>query len=164
MDRKCSCGVRGFLKLLAFIIICQLAGIIGGLATTTSVNTWYQQINKPSFTPPDWIFGPVWITLYALMGIAVYLVWRQRVSNPKAKTAIVLFFSQLALNALWSILFFGFRSPGLAFIEILALWAFVLFTTIYFFRISLAASGLMLPYILWSSFAVALNFEIWRLN
>jgi tryptophan-rich sensory protein len=149
------------LKLIGAIVICQLAGIIGSVFTVSSVGSWYMTINKPSFNPPSWVFGPVWITLYALMGIALYLVWR---SGSRSWLVLGVFGLQLVLNALWSILFFGLQSPGAAFIEIIFLWISIAASIVLFFGISRPAAYLLVPYILWVSFAAVLNFAIWRLN
>ena len=152
------------LKLLASIILCQLAGIIGSLATVPAIPTWYASLKKPSFSPPNWIFGPVWAGLYTLMGISLFMVWQRRAGHPQPKTALFFFFIQLILNALWSVAFFGLRSPLFGLIAIVLLWIAILLTMISFFGISKAAVLLLLPYILWVSFAVLLNFSLWNLN
>lgn len=146
-------------KLIASIIICQLIGIIGSFFTISSVSTWYLTLNKPSFNPPGWIFGSVWTILYLLMGISLYLIW-----NKKSKTAIIFFVIQLFLNLSWSILFFGLKSPLLAFIEIILLWLAILLTIIITYKISKPAAYLLIPYILWVSFAIILNLFIVILN
>jgi benzodiazapine receptor len=155
---------RDALKLIAAIVVSQLAGAIGGIATSRTVNTWYTTLRKPSFNPPSWVFGPVWGTLYTLMGVAAWLVWRKGTANPVVRTALALFIVQLVLNALWSWVFFGFQQPFWGFVVILALWAAIFATMIWFFRVSAAAGVLLIPYILWVSFAGVLNFELWRLN
>lgn len=149
------------LKAAGAIIICQLAGIIGSFFTASSVSSWYTTLNKPSFNPPGWVFGPVWITLYTMMGISLYLVWR---SGNRDWYVFGIFGLQLVLNALWSILFFGMQSPMYAFIEIIILWASIIATIIIFFSVSRTASYLLIPYAVWVSFAALLNFMIWRLN
>ncbi|MBN1544010.1 tryptophan-rich sensory protein [Candidatus Woesearchaeota archaeon] len=149
------------LKVAAAILICQLAGIIGSFFTASSVGAWYAALNKPAFNPPGWVFGPVWITLYTMMGISLYLVWR---SGSRSWFVFGVFGLQLVLNALWSILFFGFHAPGIAFAEITILWLSIMATTVLFFSISRAASYLLVPYLLWVSFAALLNFMLWRLN
>ncbi|MBN2422884.1 tryptophan-rich sensory protein [Candidatus Woesearchaeota archaeon] len=153
-----------YLKLIASIVICQSAGIIGSFFTASSVNTWYLTLNKPSFNPPSWVFGPVWITLYFLMGISLYIIWNNYKNTKKSGLALILFSFQLLLNSLWSILFFGLRNPFLAFIEIVLLWTAILLTILYFYRISKTAAYLLIPYILWVSFAAVLNFSIFYLN
>lgn len=149
--------------LVVSLMICFAAGGIGGLATTQGLDAWYETLDKPTWNPPNWVFGPVWTTLYGLMGTAVWLVWRGGVWN-EVKSAVVLFTVQLVLNGLWSILFFGLQNPGGALIEIVALWLAIVATTILFFRRSMIAGGLMMPYLLWVSFASFLNFTIWNLN
>ena len=152
-------------KLIFSILICQTAGIIGSLFTTSSISSWYSTINKPSFNPPNWIFGPVWITLYIMMGISLYLVWQKSdLSGISVKRALILFGIQLALNSLWSIIFFGLHSPMAAFFEIVVLWVFILLTILEFWKISHLAGWLLVPYLFWVTFASILNFSIWRLN
>ena len=151
-------------RLAASIVICQLAGVIGSFFTSPSIPGWYASLVKPSFNPPNWIFGPVWISLYLLMGISLFLVWDKASKNKFAKIAIGIFAFQLVLNSIWSILFFGMQSPIYAFIEIIILWAAILASIIAFYRVSAPAASLLLPYILWVSFAAVLNFFIWRLN
>jgi len=151
------------LKLVASLILCQIAGFIGSLFTVPAIPTWYQTIDKPSFTPPNWIFSPVWISLYLLMGISLFLVWR-RTDHPRFNRAILFFLIQLILNVLWSAAFFGLRSPFLGLIDILLLWMAILLTIQTFFKISRWAGGLLIPYGLWVSFATVLNFSLWILN
>jgi tryptophan-rich sensory protein len=152
------------LKLVLSLLACQAAGFLGSLATTPSIPDWYKNLAKPAFTPPSWVFGPAWITLYLMMGIALFLVWRKGLAAPGVKAALILFLVQLALNSLWSVLFFGLHQPFWAFTEIVVLWVFILLALIAFWRISLPAGLLLLPYLLWVAFASALNFAIWRLN
>jgi tryptophan-rich sensory protein len=154
-------------KIVRFIIailICQLAGIIGSLFTTPSIPTWYASLEKPSFAPPNWLFGPVWITLFTLMGISFYLVWNKGLKNKMIKKGLFIFGIQLFLNVLWSFLFFGLRSPLYGFIEIIVLWIAIGFTILKFYRISKNAALLLLPYIAWVSVAATLNYYIWILN
>jgi len=150
---------RNLIKLILSILICLSAGFIGSLFTSPAVPTWYAGLNKPAYNPPDWIFGPVWTALYILMGVAFYLFWKK-----KARKAITIFFIQLALNTLWSILFFGLRSPFLALMDILLLWAFILATILTGRKFSKAASYLLVPYLLWVSYAFVLNASIWSIN
>ncbi|MBN2158328.1 MAG: tryptophan-rich sensory protein [Spirochaetes bacterium] len=152
------------IRLIISILIPQAAGGIGSLFTMDSVHTWYQTLSKPSFNPPDWIFGPVWTLLYIMMGIALYLVWKNGLGTSQAKLSVVFFSIQLILNVAWSFLFFYLRMPVYGFIEIIILWIFILFTMLAFFRINLAAGILLAPYLLWVSFAAILNFFLWRLN
>lgn len=127
------------------------------------MSDWYPSLTKPSFTPPDWTFSIVWILLFLLMGVSAWLVWR-RTGFVRGAIPLTCFAAQLALNLAWSILFFGFRVPGWALIEIVALWAAVLMTAITFYRVSRLAGLLLAPYVLWLSFAIALNASIWWLN
>jgi len=152
--------------VLAAIIICELAGIVGSIFTFQSVRTWYVDINKPSFTPPSWIFGPVWTILYALMGISLYLIWKNHTKNKSTQRtyALTFFFIQLILNTIWSIIFFGLQQPFYAFIEIIFLWVSILITIFYAFKVSKGAGYLLLPYLAWVSFASILNFAIFYLN
>jgi len=151
-------------KVIVAILICQAAGLIGSIFTASSVKTWYVELQKPAFTPPGWLFGPVWITLYALMGIALYLAWSKGLLKPENRLALYVFIIQLVLNALWSVLFFGLKSPMWGLIGISVLWIAILLTVIKFFGISPLSGYLLLPYILWVSFAAVLNFFIWRIN
>jgi benzodiazapine receptor len=134
------------------------------MATIEGVRTWYQEIAKPSFTPPDAVFGPVWTTLYATMGVAAFLVWKLGPDRRRVRGALLLFCIQLVLNGLWSLIFFGLRSPGLALVEILSLLVLIAATTREFWGQSRAAGLLMVPYLAWVSFATVLNAAFWRLN
>ena len=151
-------------KVLLAIFICELAGIIGSIATYPNIPGWYAGLVKPSFAPPNWLFGPAWITLYALMGIAAYLVWNKGTKKAEVRTALGVFMVQLVLNTLWSFLFFGMRSPLYGLIGISALWLAIVGTIVLFYRISKTTALLLAPYIAWVSFAMALNFYIWQLN
>jgi tryptophan-rich sensory protein len=151
-------------KLIISIIICEGVGIVAGIATSKSIGDWYQFLNKPSFNPPGWIFGPVWTVLYLMMGIAFFLVWKEGLDIPGVKTAMIFFIIHLLLNGLWSFVFFLWRSPGPAFIVIIALWIMIFICIILFNKISVTASLLLVPYLLWVSFASVLNFNIWKLN
>ncbi len=145
------------------IVICQLAGIIGSLFTTPAVRGWYAGINRPSFSPPNWLFAPVWTTLFVLMGISVAIIWLSE-KNDLRKKALLIFSIQLVLNTLWSIIFFGMENPTLAFVEIIVLWFAILYTIILFRKINRKAACLLIPYILWVSFASVLNLAIAILN
>jgi len=151
-------------KLIIAIIVSELAGIIGSVFTTPSIAGWYSTLVKPSLNPPAWVFGPVWTTLFALMGIAAFLVWKKGLERRDVKIALGIFIVQLVINTLWSIIFFGLHSPGGAFVEIIFLWLAILTTIIAFAKISKPAAWLLVPYILWVSFASYLNFMIWILN
>ena len=153
-----------FLKIVIAILISELAGSIGSLFTFPSITGWYANLIRPELAPPNWIFGPVWTTLFALMGIASYLVWEKGWKHKKVRVALILFITQLVLNTFWSIIFFGMHNPGAAFVEIIFLWVAILATLISFYRISKGAGYLLIPYILWVSFAGYLNYMIWTLN
>lgn len=155
---------RQGIELVTAIIICEAAGLLGSVFTFSVIPTWYASLVKPPLNPPSWIFGPVWTTLYALMAIAAFLVWQKRAQEKKADEALRVFALQLTLNALWSILFFGMQRPGLAFLEIILMWLAIVWTMIMFYRISKPAAYLLVPYILWVSFASYLNFALWFLN
>lgn len=146
-------------KLIFSIFLCELAGIIGGLFTSQAIPTWYADLEKPFFNPPSWIFGPVWIVLYALMGISIYLIWKKTTKGP-----FVLFWIHLFFNATWSIVFFGLKNPGLAFLNILIIWILILVLMIKFWKINKYSTYLLIPYFLWVSFASILNYFIWYLN
>lgn len=149
-------------KLILSIGLCLGAGVLGSFFTVSSIPTWYTTLNKPSFSPPNWVFGPVWTLLYILMGISLYLVWA---SKSKVKqNALNLFFVQLGLNALWSIVFFGLHSPFLALLTIVALWAMIFLTIQAFLKINKISGRLLVPYLVWVSFATYLNYSIWVLN
>ena len=150
--------------VIFFIVTAQLAGVVGGLSVASSVGGWYKTIIKPNFTPPDYVFAPVWTALYLLMGIAAFLVYNQGINKKEVRGALCLYFVQIILNALWSFLFFGLKSPLLGLADIVALWILIILTIIYFYRVSKPAAFIMLPYLAWVSFAFVLNYEIFRLN
>jgi benzodiazapine receptor len=155
---------KDVLTLAICILICQCVGFIGSLFTRPSIPTWYATLDKPPFTPPNWIFSPVWITLFLLMGISLFLIWRRGFAERKVRIALVCFGSQLIFNILWSVLFFGFRSSLAGFIDIAALWVAIALTIFYCLKVSKMAGVLLVPYIVWVSFAAVLNFFILRLN
>jgi tryptophan-rich sensory protein len=154
--------MKPLVKIIIAIFVCVLLGSLSGLFTIDAIQTWYITLNKPSWNPPNWLFGPVWTTLYALMGIAFGLVWSSE--NPDKEKAMTIFYFQFALNVLWSLIFFYFKSPGLAFFEIILMLLFILMTINAFKKIEPRAAYLLFPYILWVSFATFLNFTIWQLN
>ena len=151
-------------KLVAAILICEAAGIIGSVFTVSSIPTWYATLAKPSFTPPNWIFGPVWITLYFLMGVALYLVWLKGLKSKKTRQALLIFAMQLFLNAAWSIVFFGRHSPFGGLVIIILLWVLILMSLLRFWGIDKPAGLLLMPYLVWVSLALVLNFFVWKLN
>lgn len=150
-----------FPKLAWSVFMCLMAGVIGSMFTMESIPTWYAALNKPVFNPPGWIFGPVWTTLYVMMGIAFYLIWQ---SEYEKRPAMAVFIVQLILNALWSVIFFGMKMPLIALICIVLLWLLIVTCIYLFFKISKVAGLLLVPYILWVSFAFVLNLFIWKLN
>jgi len=156
--------INNFFKLVISILIAQGAGIIGSLFTTTSIDGWYAGIIKPALNPPNWIFGPVWTTLFVLMGIAAFLIWKMGLERREVKIALGIFLGQLVLNTFWSIVFFSWQSPGGALVVVILLWLAILTTIIAFYRLSKTAAWLLIPYILWVSFASYLNYSIWFLN
>jgi tryptophan-rich sensory protein len=156
-----------FTRILIVVVTCLAIGYFSGMATQSSIKTWFPTLVKPSFNPPNWIFAPVWSMLYIMMGIAAGLVWnRLEFSNDKelVKKSLLFFAVQLGLNALWSVLFFGLRNPMLALIEIVLLWLMIYETYIKFGKIDKIAGYLFLPYLAWVSFATVLNASIWWLN
>lgn len=172
------------IRLIITIGIASLAGAIGALFTTPAISSgWYATLQKPSWNPPAWVFGPVWTLLYVLMGISAWLVWKkvnsrhraavkfalptvghEKISRREIKRALVIFGIQLVLNTVWSVIFFGLKSPGWSFVEIIFLWLSIVTTMALFAKISKPAMVLLIPYILWVSFAGYLNYSIWNLN
>jgi len=153
---------KQMLGLVVWLAACFVAAGVGG-AASIDAGPFYAQLVRPGWAPPSWVFGPVWSILYALMAIAAWLVWRIG-GFRAASTALALFLVQLVFNALWSWLFFGWQLGALAFVCVLALWALILATLIFFWRIKPLPGALLIPYLLWVSFAAALNFSVWQLN
>ena len=151
-------------KLLICLVTCVGAGFLGSYFTRGSISSWYSLLHKPAFTPPDWLFAPVWFLLYIMMGIAAFLIWRVGFKNTRVHESLVIFFIQLSLNALWSFAFFGLKSPIAGLIVIVPLWTAILLAIINFYRVSKTASFLLIPYILWVSYATALNLSFYILN
>lgn len=155
--------LSGILTLIICLLIPLVTGSLSGLANVGSLNEWYVQLNKPSFNPPGYLFGPVWTVLYLLMGVSLYLVWK----SPDTKLrdyALIAFGIQMVLNFAWSFIFFYFHQPGWALVDIIALWFSILIMTLVFYRISPISSLIQIPYLLWVSFASVLNASIWLLN
>jgi tryptophan-rich sensory protein len=153
---------RDILGLVAFLAICLMVSGLGGAVTATSVGTWYQALEKPVFNPPDWVFAPVWTTLYVLIAIAGWRVWRARAAA--GRRALMVFAVQLALNLAWSFLFFGLQRIDLALVEIVILLFAILANTVVFWRIDRVAGALFVPYLLWVAYATLLTAALWRLN
>lgn len=156
--------VKDFVKLILSILGCELVGVLGTPFTLAAIPAWYVNLNKPSFAPPNWIFGPVWTILYLLMGISFYLILKRGWKKKAVKTAANFFLAQLALNFLWSPIFFGLRSPLLGLIVIVAMWVLIVITMKKFYSLSKLAFYFLVPYILWVSFATVLNAAILVLN
>jgi len=151
-------------KILIAVAVCLFVGFLSGFATQSSVTDWYADLNKPSFNPPNWIFGPVWTVLYVLMGIAAGIVWSKGFHHKWVKTAMYHFLFQLIFNAAWSLVFFGMKSPAYALLIIIILLALIILTMKWFRIVSKTAALLLVPYLLWVSFASILNYSIWQLN
>ena len=156
--------LNSIVKLIISILASFTAGGIGSLFTSKAIPTWYPNLKKPPYTPPNWVFGPVWTTLYILMGISVFLIWQSGLSTDGVLLAFILFWVQLIFNALWSVIFFGIKSKGGGVIIIVVLWLLILAVMITSFRVSAWAGGLLIPYIIWVSIASYLNIGIWWLN
>ncbi len=153
-----------FVQLIAAILICQIAGALGAIFTAKAIPSWYMTLRRPSFNPPNWIFGPVWTILYTLMGIALYRVWKLDPATSGRTMGLTLFFIQLALNALWTPLFFGLHALWLAFAEILFMWAAIALTLFQFNSLDPVTTWLLAPYLAWVSFASILNYTYAKLN
>lgn len=156
-------AVRDFSMLGAFLLLCFAVAAAGGAVTATSVDEWYQALAKPGFTPPDWLFAPVWTALYALMAIAAWRVWREN-GFSKARWALMAFVLQLGLNFGWSLLFFGLNLIGVALVEMVVLLGAIAVTAAFFYRSDRLAGVLLVPYALWVGYALILNAAIWSLN
>jgi len=151
-------------RLILSIIICQMAGVIGSIFTAGSVTSWYPTLVKPSFSPPGFYIGLIWIVLFTLMGVSLFLIWSETPGNPATRIALYFFAVQLIVNVLWSVAFFGMRSPISGLVVIAFLWVLILITIIKFWPINRTAALLLIPYIVWVSIAAYLNFSLWRLN
>lgn len=156
--------MSSIIKLIIAVAIPLVVGGISGYFTVSGVESWYLTLQKPSWNPPNWIFGPVWTTLYVMMGIALFLVWKEDTSSELKAIAVILFAVQLLLNFFWSFIFFKLEQPGWAFVEILVLWLMLLACIFAFGQVNKTAAWLLVPYISWVSFATILNGTIWKLN
>jgi translocator protein len=156
--------LNSIIKLIVSILASFAAGGIGSLFTFKAIPTWYAELKKPRYTPPNWVFGPVWTTLYILMAISIFLIWQKGLAINGALLAFLLFWIQLAINALWSIVFFGMRSKGGGVATIVLLWLLILATIVTSFRVSIWAGILLIPYIMWVTIASYLNIGVWILN
>lgn len=153
-----------FHKLLLSLAMTFIAAAIGGIFTIPSITNWYPTLQKPAFTPPNWVFGPVWTTLYFLMAVSFYLVWAKKSKEKYFKGAAEIYFMQLVLNVLWSVVFFGFRNTLGGLLVIIPLWTSILVTIFKFYKVDKNAAYLLIPYILWVSIASSLNYLVWILN
>lgn len=156
-------GRRDLVALLVAVAVPLAVGALGSLATSAGVDAWYPTLRRPAWTPPSWVFAPVWTLLYVAMGVAAWLVWRRGIQRPLVRAGLAAFAVQLALNLAWPALFFGLRSPGWALLDIIALWAAIAVTMALFLRASLLAGLLLVPYLAWVTYALALNAAIWAM-
>lgn len=152
------------LKFFISVITCLAVGFIGSFFTRGSVDSWYVHLNKPFFNPPSWVFAPVWTALYIMMGVSAFLIWRKGLDKENVRTALSIFLMQLILNLLWSPAFFGMKSPIFGLAVIIPLWLAIAWTMALFFGISRLAASLLVPYIVWVSFASILNAALFYLN
>ena len=156
--------VNNILKLVIAVVVSELAGVVGSFFTISAIPTWYAGLAKPVLNPPAWVFGPAWTTLYALMGIAAFLIWKNGWERKDVRMALGVFGIQLFLNAIWSIIFFGLQSPGWALVDIVLLWLAIVWTIVVFYKISKPAAYLLVLYLLWVTFASYLNYSVLLLN
>jgi tryptophan-rich sensory protein len=164
MDLLSFLKTRSLLKLAAAVLFCEVIGSLGSVVTISSPGSWYSTLAKPFFAPPSWVFGPVWFTLFALMGVALFLVWERGTEKPEVRYALGIFGVQFFLNVIWSFLFFGLESPLLGLLDIIVLWWMILATIMVFYRVRKSAAYLLIPYIVWVSIAMILNASIYLLN
>ena len=164
MESTGKITIQSYPKLAAAILFCLIVGSLGSLVTITGAGSWYATLQKPFFAPPSWVFAPVWITLFVLMGIALYLVWESGTDKREVKVALGIFGVQFILNVIWSVLFFGLKSPLLGFIDILLLWVMIVATIWVFYRVKKSAAYFLIPYIAWVTLASALNGAIYFMN
>lgn len=155
--------IKKLLPLVISIFVAEAAGIIGSVFTFSEIPAWYATLVKPSFSPPNWIFGPVWTTLYCLMGISAFLIWQKR-KSVAARTGLLVYGANLVANSLWSIVFFGMHRPDLALLVIFVLWSTIVVMIVRFWKINKIASLLLVPYLCWVTFATFLNYSIYSLN
>lgn len=155
---------RKIIELAAAIILSQSAGLIGSIFTVENVPTWYTTVEKPAYNPPAWVFAPVWITLYCLIGVAAFLVWQRRKESAAAPAALAVFTFQLVINTMWPMIFFGAHAIFLAFLDVLALLILTIIMMYLFAKTDKRAAIILIPYLLWAAFATVLNFNIWLLN
>jgi benzodiazapine receptor len=164
MESSGKITIQSYPKLAAAILFCLIVGSLGSLVTTTGYGSWYASLEKPFFAPPNWVFAPVWITLFILMGIALYLVWQCGTENRDVLIALGIFGVQFILNVIWSFLFFGLHSALLGFIDIILLWVMIVLTIRAFYRVKKSAAYFLIPYIVWVTLAASLNGAIYFMN
>lgn len=164
MESSEKITIRSYPMLAAAILFCLIVGSLGSLVTVTGPGSWYSALQKPFFAPPNWVFAPVWTTLFILMGIALYLVWQCGTENREVKIALGIFGVQFFLNVIWSFLFFSLRSPLLGFIDIIILWVAIVVTIGAFYRVKKSAAYFLIPYIAWVTLASALNGAVYFMN
>lgn len=155
---------KDFIGIAIAAFLCLLAGAIGSVFTYPAIPVWYAALNKPFFNPPNWIFGPVWTILYIMMGASAYIIWKKRKESTEATKGLVIFAGQLFLNTMWSVVFFGYKDIFFALLVIILLWALILMCMIQFNKLSRNAMLLLIPYIVWVSFATLLNTAVWLMN
>jgi tryptophan-rich sensory protein len=151
-------------KFIISFLVCHGAGIVGSLFTVSAIPLWYATLEKPELSPPNWIFGPVWLLLYTLMSFSIYFIWEKGLKKPENKFIFYFFMIHLVANALWSIFFFGMENPLLALFDIMLMWLMILVLTFKFYKIKKLSTYLFIPYLLWVTFAIYLNYSIWTLN
>jgi benzodiazapine receptor len=164
MESSDRITTQSYPKLAAAVLFCLFVGSLGSLVTITGPGSWYSTLQKPFFAPPNWVFAPVWIMLFVLMGIALYLIWESGTEHRDVKTALGIFGMQFFLNIIWSFLFFYLKSPILGFIDIILLWVMIVLTIRAFYRVNKSAAYLLIPYIAWVTLASALNGAIYFMN
>jgi len=164
INKELLMKIKSYPKLILSIILIEIIGSLGAIATTPAIPGWYASLIKPFFTPPSWVFGPVWTSLFFLMGFALYLVWQEGLEKRPVRLAVYTFSIQMILNVLWSFLFFGMQNPLFGLIEIIILWFVIIITIFKFFKVSRPAAYMMIPYICWVTIATALNLAVWLLN
>jgi translocator protein len=164
MESSDKITIQSYPKLAAAILLCVIVGSLGSLVTATGAGSWYSTLQKPFFNPPNWLFAPMWITLFVLMGIGLYLVWESGTERREVKVALGIFGVQFLLNVIWSFLFFGLESPLLGFMEIILLWVMIVVTIVAFYRVNKSAAYFLIPYLAWVTIAAALNGAIYIMN
>ncbi|OGF20566.1 TspO protein [Candidatus Falkowbacteria bacterium RIFOXYB2_FULL_38_15] len=151
-------------KFIISFLLCQGAGMIGSIFTVSAIPLWYATLEKPALNPPSWVFGPAWLLLYTLMAFSIYFIWEKGLKSSENKFIFYFFMAHLAVNALWSIFFFGMRNPLLALSDIVLMWMMIIVLIFKFYKVKRLSSYLFIPYLLWVTFATYLNYSVWMLN